>query len=102
VEQEPMEIWRSVQAAVTSCLHAASAARISAVALTNQRESLLLWDRRTGEPLSPLISWQDQRTASACAALLDAGHGPTVRERTGLPLDPMFSATRARWLLDTV
>jgi len=100
VEQAPLEIWRGVQTAVAACLHAAPAARVSAVALTNQRESLLLWDRRTGEPLSPLIGWQDQRTAAACAALLDAGHGPTVRERTGLPLDPMFSATRARWLLD--
>src|SRR3954467_3916066 len=59
VEQEPLEIWLSVQAAVTACLYAAPTARVAAVALTTQRESLLLWDRRTGEPLSPLISWQD-------------------------------------------
>jgi glycerol kinase len=102
VEQAPLSIWHSVRAAVTACLHATPAARVSAVAFTNQRESMLVWDRRTGEPLSPLISWQDQRTAAACAALRGAGHGPTVRERTGLPLDPMFSATRAQWLLDTV
>jgi glycerol kinase len=102
VEQAPLDLWQSVQSAITACLYAAPAARISAVALTNQRESLVVWDRRTGEPLSPLISWQDQRTAATCAALIEAGHGPMVRERTGLPLDPMFSATRARWLLDTV
>ena len=100
VEQSPHEIWQSVQRAVASCLEAMPPARVVAVGLTNQRESMLLWDRRTGEPLSPLISWQDQRTAAACAALLDAGHGPVVRERSGLPLDPMFSATRAQWLLE--
>src|SRR5688500_17760686 len=97
VEHSPQEIWHSVRLAVAACLDALPAARVSAVAFTNQRESMLLWDRRTGEPLGPLISWQDQRTAAACAALLDAGHGPMVREHTGLPLDPMFSATRAQW-----
>jgi len=69
VEQAPLEIWRGVQTAVAACLHAAPAARVSAVALTNQRESLLLWDRRTGEPLSPLIGWQDQRTQAYCDTL---------------------------------
>ena len=102
VEQSPQEIWDSVRRAVAACLDALPSARVSAVALSNQRESVLLWDRRTGEPLSPLISWQDQRTAAACAALLDAGHGPVVRDRSGLPLDPMFSATRAQWLLDSL
>jgi glycerol kinase len=100
VEQSPQEIWDSVRHAVAACLAAMPSARVAAVAFSNQRESVLLWDRHTGEPLSPLISWQDQRTAAACAALLDAGHGPVVRERSGLPLDPMFSATRAQWLLD--
>jgi glycerol kinase len=102
VEQSPQEIWDSVRHAVTACLDGMPSARVAAVAFSNQRESVLLWDRQTGEPLSPLISWQDQRTAAACAALLDAGHGPVVRERSGLPLDPMFSATRARWLLDSL
>jgi glycerol kinase len=102
VEQAPQEIWHSVRFAVAACLSGRPSARVSAVALTNQRESMLLWDRHNGEPLSPLISWQDQRTAAICAALLDAGHGPMVREHTGLPLDPMFSATRAKWLLDHV
>ena len=102
VEQSPQEVWDSVRRAVAACLDAAPAARVAAMAFANQRESVLVWDRRTGEPLSPLISWQDQRTAAACAALLDAGHGPVVRERSGLPLDPMFSATRAQWLLDSL
>jgi glycerol kinase len=100
VEQSPQEIWDSVQRAVAACLDGIPSARVAAVALSNQRESLLLWDRRSGRALSPLISWQDQRTAAACAALVDSGHGPMVRERSGLPLDPMFSATRAQWLLD--
>jgi glycerol kinase len=100
VEQSAVEIVDSVRQAVSDCLSEHDPAEVVAVGLSNQRESLLLWERDTCAPVSPLISWQDQRGAASCAALLQAGRGPLVRNSTGLPLDPMFSATRAQWLLD--
>ncbi|QLQ36732.2 FGGY family carbohydrate kinase [Micromonospora robiginosa] len=100
VEQDADELWHSVRAAVTSCVEPAVAHRIEAVGLSTQRESLVLWDRRTGEPLGPLLSWQDQRTNDACRDLTASGSGPLVRSASGMPLDPMFSALKARWLLD--
>ncbi|MBA3302282.1 MAG: glycerol kinase GlpK [Acidimicrobiia bacterium] len=72
---------------------------VAAVGVTNQRETVVVWDRRTGLPLAPAIVWQDRRTADRCAALTEAGHLPLVRERTGLVLDPYFSATKLAWLL---
>jgi glycerol kinase len=101
VEQDAGELWQSVRAAVAACVDVGVAQRIEAVGLSTQRESLVLWDRRTGEPLGPLVSWQDQRTAGQCRELAAAGAGPLVREVSGMPLDPMFSALKARWLLDT-
>ncbi len=98
VEQSPAEIWHSVQRSVKDCLSGTDPGRLAGIGLSTQRESLLLWNRRTGETLSPLISWQDQRTAVMCREYADSA--ATVRERSGLPLDPMFSATKARWLLD--
>ena len=95
VEQDANEIWASVQAAVAACV---TDQRVVAVGLSTQRESLLLWDRATGEPLGPMLSWQDQRTVADCAGLRE--HDDTVRAISGLPLDPMFSATKGRWLLD--
>jgi glycerol kinase len=103
VEQDPVEIWTSVQSAVAACLEAAgpeAAAAVAAVGFSNQRESVVLWDRRTGEAVAPLVSWQDRRTAEKAARLVDAGHGDLVFELTGLPLDPMFSAAKMSWLLD--
>ncbi len=93
VEQDANEIWASVQAAVADCV---TGQRVVAVGLSTQRESLLLWDRATGEPRGPMLSWQDQRTD--CAPLRE--HAEEVRALSGLPLDPMFSAAKARWLLD--
>jgi glycerol kinase len=98
VEQSPAEIWDSLRRSVANCLSGTEPGRLAGLGLSTQRESLLLWDRRTGETLSPLISWQDQRTALMCGEYADSA--ATVRERSGLPLDPMFSATKARWLLD--
>jgi glycerol kinase len=95
VEQDANEIWASVREAVAACV---AGRRVAAVGLSTQRESLLVWDRATGEPLGPLLSWQDQRTVAECARL--RAHDETVRQISGLPLDPMFSATKARWLLD--
>ena len=100
VEQDAEEIWASVRRAVTQALESAPGRGVAAVGLSTQRESCLIWDRRTGAPLTPVLSWQDQRTQDLCARLLAAGCGPAIRRRSGLPLDPMFSAAKARWLLD--
>src|ERR1700728_4859694 len=98
VEQSPAEIWRSLQQSVRLCLGGTDGSRLAGIELSAQRESLLLWDRRTGQTQSPLISCQDQRTASMCREYAPAA--AAVRRGSGLPLDPMFSATKARWLLD--
>ncbi len=98
VEQDALEIWASVQQAVAECV--GSDVHVDGLTLSVQRETIVLWDRRTGEPLGPALSWQDQRTADRAAALDAAGHSAEVRRSTGLPLDPMFSALKASWLLD--
>ncbi|HUS61649.1 MAG TPA: FGGY family carbohydrate kinase, partial [Acidimicrobiales bacterium] len=98
VEHDALEIWTTVQATLAE-LAAALTERIAAVGITDQRETVVAWDRRTGRPLAPAIVWQDRRTAGRCDALRDEGHEPTVRAATGLVLDPYFSATKAQWLL---
>jgi glycerol kinase len=98
VEQDPEDIWRSVEESAVTCLSGADPGRLAGIGLSTQRESLLLWDRRTGAAQSPLISWQDRRTAALCQEYAPFA-GP-VAELSGLPLDPMFSAVKARWLLD--
>jgi glycerol kinase len=100
VEQSADAIWDSVRRAVAGCLDGAPPAPIDAVGISNQRESLVLWDRATGAALGPLLSWQDRRTAPHCARLRSGGAAERVRELSGLPLDPMFSALKAGWLLD--
>ena len=100
VEQDAREVWTSVQAAVALCLDGHDARRVAAVGLSTQRESVVLWDHRSGTPLGPMLSWQDGRTAGLCDELRAQGAEGTVRGRSGLPLDPMFSAAKARWLLD--
>jgi glycerol kinase len=100
VEQDAEEIWGSVRRAVSEALDAATAKRVVSVGLSTQRESCVVWDRGSGEALTPVLSWQDQRTESICASLRKRGCGPPIRRRSGLPLDPMFSAAKARWLLD--
>ncbi len=102
VEHDASEIWDTVRATLAEVAgrfgdHNRSA---RAIGITNQRETVVAWDRRTGSPLHRAIVWQDRRTAPACQALVDAGHLPLVRERTGLVLDPYFSATKMQWLLD--
>jgi len=99
-EQDALEIWRSAQEAVRLALAEVDATRVVAVGLSTQRESMLLWDRDSGEPLGPLLGWQDTRGAAQCARLRAEGHEAQVRTRTGLPLDAMFSASKASALLD--
>ncbi|MEU8354708.1 FGGY family carbohydrate kinase [Nonomuraea sp. NPDC048882] len=101
VEQDGEELWRGVLDAVAKCLAGLPpGGRVAAVGLSVQRESVLLWDRATGEPLGPLVSWQDRRGAELCARLAAEGAARRVRRISGLPLDPMFSAAKAAWLLD--
>jgi len=100
VEQDAEDVWGSVRRAVSEALDAQTAKRVVSVGLSTQRESCVIWDRRSGEALTPVLSWQDQRTEPICASLRKNGHEATVRRKSGLPLDPMFSAAKARWLLD--
>lgn len=102
VEQEALEIWRTSHAAAGEVLAAAPAGQVAALAITNQRESVLAWDRRTGAPLGPCISWQCHRSAAFCARLRAQGLAETIYARTGLAVDPMFSASKARWLLEHI
>jgi len=102
VEQDANAIWNSVRAAVAAALTPETARRVVSVGLSTQRESCVIWDRRNGEPLTPLLSWQDLRTESLCADLRARGFGEIARRTSGLPLDPMFSAAKAKWLLDQI
>jgi glycerol kinase len=104
VEHDPEDIWRTtVETARQAIAAAGLAARdIAAIGITNQRETCLVWDRRTSKPIHRAIVWQDRRTAEMCRALKDAGHEPAVTAKTGLLLDPYFSATKIAWLLDNV
>jgi glycerol kinase len=104
VEHDPEEIWTTTVATVRAALAqaGANAKTVAAIGITNQRETTVVWDRATGEPIHNAIVWQDRRTADACAALRQAGHEPLIAKRTGLRLDPYFSATKIAWLLDHV
>src|SRR5688500_4541809 len=101
VEHDAAEIWDKTLACAAEMVELAGGAwRIAAIGITNQRETVVAWDRTTGEPLARALVWQDRRTADLCAALREGGHEDAVREATGLLLDPYFSATKMRWLLD--
>ncbi len=104
VEHDPADLWNTQRDCAADALAnaGATAADLAAVGIANQRETTLLWNRRTGAPVHPAIVWQDRRTADACARLRDAGHEPLVTAKTGLRLDPYFSATKLAWLLDHV
>ncbi|HLL88088.1 MAG TPA: glycerol kinase GlpK, partial [Tepidisphaeraceae bacterium] len=104
VEHDPEEIWQSQLAVGREVMAAANvtAADVVAVGITNQRETTLLWDRRTGRPLHNAIVWQDRRTAAFCDELKRGGHGPLVQRKTGLVIDAYFSGSKLRWLLDHV
>ena len=101
VEQSGDRIWKSVVEAIGAALND-SRARIAGICLSTQRESVIAWDSETGRPFGPVIGWQDRRTASWCATALDPSANETVRARTGLQVDAMFSAPKIRWLLDNL
>lgn len=104
VEHEPEEIWQSVQDAVRAALSSAgvSGTDIAAIGITNQRETTLVWERESDRPVHRALVWQDRRTAPFCEELKTRGEEPRVRQVTGLVIDPYFSGTKIRWLLDNV
>lgn len=104
VEHELDDIWGSTVSTVQRALREAGlrGGDVAAIGITNQRETTALWERRGGRPVHHAIVWQDRRTTEACARLKAEGHEPRVREKTGLVLDPYFSATKLRWLLEHV
>jgi glycerol kinase len=104
VEHDPEDLWSTVAGTCRGVLERAhvDARDIAAIGITNQRETTLVWDRETGKPVHNAIVWQDRRTAAYCAGLKEAGHEPMVTSRTGLLLDPYFSGTKLRHILETV
>ena len=104
VEHDAIEIWETQLQVAREVLHAAriSAGQVSAIGLANQRETTVIWDRRTGIPIAPAIVWQDRRTAELCADLKASGYAELFHKKTGLLLDPYFSGTKLRWLLDHI
>lgn len=100
VEHDPEAIWATVLSTIREAL--AQAGPVAALGLTNQRETTVIWDRATGVPIHNALVWQDRRTAEICARLKSAGHEARVTAKTGLLLDPYFSGTKVKWLLDTI
>ena len=104
VEHEPEEIWRASVAVLRDALQqgGTAAADLAGIGITNQRETVVLWDRATGRAIHRAIVWQDRRTAGHCTRLVEEGAAETITARTGLLCDPYFSATKLAWLLENV
>jgi glycerol kinase len=102
VEHDAAEIWQAVLECCRAALHGVPAGKVAAIGITNQRETTLIWDRKSGAPLHNAIVWQDRRTAARCSALRKAGKAPMIARKTGLLPDPYFSATKLEWLLKNV
>ena len=104
VEHDPSDLWSTVVATCRAAIEKASisANDIAAIGITNQRETTIVWDKETGEPIYNAIVWQDRRTADYCAEMVAAGHEPAITEKTGLLFDPYFSSTKLKWILDKV
>jgi glycerol kinase len=102
VEQDPLAIWKAVQTVVDGCVSQISSDKLAAIGISNQRETILAWDRSSGQPLGPAVIWQCRRTADFCQHLREQGLESVLRDRTGLTIDPLFSASKARWLLKRI
>ena len=100
VEHDAADLWRTTLSTARAVLSRTDPAQVAAIGITNQRETTIIWNRETGQPIARAIVWQDRRTADLCAALRDAGHGPMITAHTGLLCDPYFSGTKIKWLLD--
>ncbi len=101
-EQSAAAIWDAVVALIDELVAAAPDVTVAALAIANQRETIVLWDAATGRPVAPAVTWQCRRSTERCAALAAAGHGDLIAARSGLGLDPLFSAGKIAWLLDSV
>lgn len=103
VEQDANAIWDAQHQSITDALKQlrTTTSALHAVGITNQRETTVVWDRKTGEPVGPAITWQCRRTADQCAAINDSNHAEWISAHTGLKIDPYFSATKLRWILDS-
>jgi len=104
VEHDPMIIWQSQKAVMEAVLKKANITShdITCIGITNQRETTVVWDRNTGEPIHHAIVWQDNRTSKYCESLVDDGHTQQVKDKTGLVISPYFSGTKVRYILETV
>jgi glycerol kinase len=104
VEHDPIDLWTTTVATCRTAIEQAgiSPSQIAAIGITNQRETVIVWDRKTGAPIHNAIVWQDRRTADQCRALRDGGHEQMITDRTGLLVDPYFSGTKLKWILDHV
>ena len=102
VEQDPEKIWSGVETVIDSCISQIAPNKPGAIGISNQRETILAWDRSSGRPLGPAIVWQCRRTADFCQRLREQGLESFLRERTGLTIDPLFSGSKARWLLKQI
>jgi glycerol kinase len=100
VQQDADAIWQAVSACIDECLSSAGSSALAAIAISNQRETGLAWERASSRPIGPAVTWQCRRSAELCERLRAAGSGPAIQARTGLPVDPMFTAGKLRWLLD--
>lgn len=102
VEHDPEEIWQSVVSTSRRAVEKIGIGNIAAIGITNQRETTVIWDRETGKPIHNAIVWQDRRTADFCAEMKASGHEPMITQHTGLLLDPYFSSTKVKWILENV
>lgn len=104
VEQQPNEIWGSILAVIASCLSESGVKpkQVAGIGITNQRETTIVWDKETGIPIYPAVVWQSRQTASICEELKQSGHNELFRSKTGLLIDPYFSGTKVKWILDHV
>ncbi|MCZ7835127.1 FGGY family carbohydrate kinase [Atlantibacter hermannii] len=101
-EQDPMAIWQATVEAINGCLQQAGPVQVAGIAISNQRESVLIWQRADGKPLTPVVSWQDRRSQARCAELQAQGHDALITRLTGLPVDPLFPAAKISALLDAL
>ena len=102
VEHDPQDLWSTTLETCGSAIKSAGikSSEITAIGITNQRETVIVWDKITGKPIYNAIVWQDRRTSDLCEVLRDEGHEAMIAERTGLLIDPYFSSTKLKWILD--
>lgn len=101
-EQDPWQIWNATEQAITQCLQSSDISALKGIAVSNQRESVLVWERQSGQPLTPIVSWQCRRSEALCREIANKPEAARVIQLTGLALDPLFPAAKIAWLLDSL